>query len=112
VADPTDAKTLKTALGTLARTNKKESPGTIELRLTAPGSPGTPPSIRVSNSPDSGISRLPPETIQKVVRASYGKLKACYEQGLKQNPNLGLVFPNPEGVKVDVVYPIQFSPKD
>ena len=31
---------------------------------------------------------LPPDQISKVVRASAGTLRACYEKGLKHNPNL------------------------
>ncbi|HEY1955077.1 MAG TPA: AgmX/PglI C-terminal domain-containing protein [Polyangiaceae bacterium] len=34
------------------------------------------------------IGRLPPETIQRVVRASVGRFRACYEDGLARNPKL------------------------
>jgi hypothetical protein len=32
--------------------------------------------------------RLPPEVIQRVVRQNYGRFRACYEVGLRSNPNL------------------------
>jgi hypothetical protein len=32
--------------------------------------------------------RLPPEVIQRVVRQNFGRFKACYENGLRGNPNL------------------------
>lgn len=31
---------------------------------------------------------LPPEVIQRVVRQNYGRFRACYESGLRANPNL------------------------
>jgi hypothetical protein len=32
--------------------------------------------------------RLPPEAVQRVIRQSSGRFRACYEAGLKQNPEL------------------------
>ncbi len=32
--------------------------------------------------------RLPPEAIQRIVRANFGRFRACYEDGLKRNPAL------------------------
>ena len=32
--------------------------------------------------------RLPPEVIQRIVRQNFGRYRLCYEQGLRQNPNL------------------------
>ncbi|MBI5533049.1 MAG: AgmX/PglI C-terminal domain-containing protein [Deltaproteobacteria bacterium] len=32
--------------------------------------------------------RLPPEAIQRVVRASFGRFRFCYEKGLRANPSL------------------------
>jgi len=32
--------------------------------------------------------RLPPEAVQRVVRQSFGRMRACYEAGLKENPGL------------------------
>ncbi|MBI5535802.1 MAG: AgmX/PglI C-terminal domain-containing protein [Deltaproteobacteria bacterium] len=36
--------------------------------------------------PEGG--RLPPETIQRIVRGSYGRYRACYQSALKYNPSL------------------------
>lgn len=32
--------------------------------------------------------RLPPETIQRIVRQNFGRFRLCYENGLRNNPNL------------------------
>ncbi len=32
--------------------------------------------------------RLPPETIQRIVRRNFGRVRACYEDGLRTNPAL------------------------
>jgi hypothetical protein len=32
--------------------------------------------------------RLPPETIQRIVRESFGRFRACYEEGLTRSPSL------------------------
>ena len=32
--------------------------------------------------------RLPPEAIQRIVRANFGRFRACYQDGLKRNPAL------------------------
>ena len=32
--------------------------------------------------------RLPPEAIQRVIRQSFGRLRACYERGLQRSPDL------------------------
>jgi pSer/pThr/pTyr-binding forkhead associated (FHA) protein len=45
-----------------------------------------PPRVRVTDTQVSG--RLPPEAIQRVVRMSHGRFRACYEGGLRSNPNL------------------------
>lgn len=40
---------------------------------------------------EGGVSvngRLPPESIQRIVRQSFGRLRACYERGLQRNPDL------------------------
>ena len=36
----------------------------------------------------SALGRLPPETIQRVVRQSFGRFRICYEQSLRMQPNL------------------------
>jgi hypothetical protein len=33
--------------------------------------------------------KLAPEIVQRVIRAAYGRMRACYEDGLKRSPNLG-----------------------
>ena len=30
--------------------------------------------------------RLPPEVVQRIIRANFGRFRRCYEQGLKKNP--------------------------
>jgi outer membrane biosynthesis protein TonB len=42
--------------------------------------------VRVGATSVNG--RLPPEVIQRVVRQNQGRFRACYEDGLKRNPNL------------------------
>ena len=34
------------------------------------------------------VGRLPAETIQRIVRANFGRFRACYENGLRGNPGL------------------------
>jgi hypothetical protein len=45
--------------------------------------------------------RLAPEVIQRIVRANFGQARACYEDGLRRDPNLrGMVrvrYPDPGG---------------
>ena len=47
-----------------------------------------------TNAPEQDIpatrvaGRLPPELIQKIVRAGYGKFRVCYEHGLSRDPTL------------------------
>jgi hypothetical protein len=40
------------------------------------------------DAPTSAAGRLPPETIQSVVRAHYGRFRACYDAGLARDPRL------------------------
>jgi hypothetical protein len=63
----------------------------IGYRINEPRAPGTPPdtgttAARTGNVQVSG--KLPPETIQRVVRSEFGKIRNCYEQGLGRNPEL------------------------
>jgi hypothetical protein len=44
------------------------------------------PMVRAGETQVSG--RLPPEVIQRVVRQSYGRFRACYEEGLRDNPRI------------------------
>lgn len=45
-----------------------------------------PPQVQVGATQVSG--RLPPEVIQRVVRQNFGRFRLCYENGLRDNPNL------------------------
>jgi hypothetical protein len=45
-----------------------------------------PPQVRMGATQVSG--RLPPEVIQRIVRQNFGRFRLCYENGLRNNPNL------------------------
>ena len=45
-----------------------------------------PPSVRMGATSVSG--RLPPEVIQRIVRQNFGRFRLCFENGLRNNPNL------------------------
>ena len=45
-----------------------------------------PPRVRMGATQVSG--RLPPEVIQRIVRQNFGRFRLCYENGLRNNPNL------------------------
>lgn len=45
-----------------------------------------PPAIRMGSVTVSG--RLPPETIQGIIRRNFGRFRKCYEEGLRASPNL------------------------
>jgi hypothetical protein len=44
------------------------------------------PKIREGATSVNG--RLPPEVIQRIVRQNFGRFRLCYENGMKNNPNL------------------------
>ncbi len=44
--------------------------------------------IRPGTLAVDGQGHLPPEVIQRIVRRNFGRLRACYERGLKSNPKL------------------------
>jgi hypothetical protein len=44
------------------------------------------PTLRVGATQVNG--RLPPEVIQRIVRQNFGRFRLCYENGLRNNPNL------------------------
>jgi hypothetical protein len=44
------------------------------------------PQVRMGATTVNG--RLPPEVIQRIVRQNYGRFRLCYENGLRNNPNL------------------------
>jgi hypothetical protein len=56
------------------------------LARTGPGHVTRVPSVRPGDTKTSG--RLPAEVIQRIVRQNYGRFRACYEIGLRTNPNL------------------------
>lgn len=43
---------------------------------------------RVRNIGTQVSGRLPPEVIQRIVRQNFGRFRLCYENGLRNNPNL------------------------
>ena len=55
-------------------------------RLPRGGHQATSPSVRTSTPSTSGT--IPASIIQRIVRANYGRFRACYEDGLRQNPSL------------------------
>jgi len=50
----------------------RASPGRTAMQLESPG----------------GGGRLPPEVIQRVMRDNFGQFRVCYENGLRNCPNL------------------------
>lgn len=44
--------------------------------------------IRYGGWEHSVTGRLPPEAIQRIVRANFGRFRACYNDGLQRNPGL------------------------
>ncbi len=44
--------------------------------------------VTVKPGPSTVSGRLPPEVIQRIVRANLGRIRVCYEAGLKKNPSL------------------------
>jgi hypothetical protein len=53
---------------------------------TAAAKPAAPPKVSTGSPTVSG--RLPPEIIRRIVRQNFGRFRLCYENGLKNNPNL------------------------
>jgi len=47
-----------------------------------------PPEPTAKSSPEVMKGRLPPEEIQKVVRANFDKLRGCYDEALKKDAKL------------------------
>lgn len=44
------------------------------------------PKVRMGQTSVSG--QLPPEVVQRIVRQNFGRFRLCYENGLRNNPNL------------------------
>jgi MYXO-CTERM domain-containing protein len=47
---------------------------------------GSAPTIRQTATTVTG--KLPPEVVQRIVRQNFGRFRLCYENGLRNNPNL------------------------
>jgi hypothetical protein len=43
---------------------------------------------RIREGATSVNGRLPPEVIQRIVRQNFGRFRLCYENGMRNNPNL------------------------
>jgi hypothetical protein len=61
-------------------------PVTVTLAGDTQPSRGRGPRVRMGATSVSG--RLPPEVIQRIVRQNFGRFRLCYENGLRNNPNL------------------------
>ncbi|MFO0757018.1 MAG: VIT domain-containing protein [Byssovorax sp.] len=46
----------------------------------------SPPQVKMGKLAVSG--RLPPEVLQRITRQNFGRFRLCYENGLRNNPNL------------------------
>jgi len=76
------------SIGTIghgAGTGQGQGYGSGHGRLA--GAHATPPP-QVRGTVVEGQGRLPPEVIQRIVRQSFGRFRLCYENGLRENPNL------------------------
>ncbi|WP_437482283.1 AgmX/PglI C-terminal domain-containing protein [Sorangium sp. So ce1014] len=54
--------------------------------VNGPGHKVSAPRMRVGSPSVSG--RIPPEVIQRIVRQNFGRFRLCYENGLRNSPNL------------------------
>ncbi|WP_437952141.1 AgmX/PglI C-terminal domain-containing protein [Sorangium sp. So ce296] len=54
--------------------------------INGPGHKVSAPRMGVGSTSVSG--RLPPEVIQRIVRQNFGRFRLCYENGLRNSPNL------------------------
>lgn len=61
-------------------------PTSVTLPADTQPSRNRGPSVRMGAVSISG--RLPPEVIQRIVRQNFGRFRLCYENGLRNNPNL------------------------
>ena len=88
-ASPAAVEAAPAARSTLAPVEPFVAGGSESEVLPIPGTPGPsagPLHIRQGRTQVSG--RLPWEVIRRVVRKSYGDLRACYEAGLARSPSL------------------------
>lgn len=65
---------------------RETRPLTVTLPADTQPSRGRGPRVRMGAVSVSG--RLPPEVIQRIVRQNFGRFRLCYENGLRNNPNL------------------------
>ena len=70
----------------VAATPRDARPLTFTLPADTSPSRGRGPKVRMGAVTVSG--RLPPEVIQRIVRQNFGRFRLCYENGLRNNPNL------------------------
>ncbi|WP_438006052.1 AgmX/PglI C-terminal domain-containing protein [Sorangium sp. So ce321] len=54
----------------------------------ASGAGHKPSAPRMRTGTPSVSGRIPPEVIQRIVRQNFGRFRLCYENGLRNNPNL------------------------
>ncbi len=157
IAKDADASVLASALSAWARALREDRSSSasraeelwLSLQLSEPPELGQPLRVRLGAQQVSG--RIAPVEIQRIVRAAYGRIRACYERGLTRDAKLtgkvevrfviardgkvsqaelgptttlpdaetaacvaqvfsGLIFPQPEGGIVTVVYPLALSP--
>jgi hypothetical protein len=71
----------------IGRQQKPEDPFAGGLGGLGTGKSGKLPKLSQGATTVSG--RLPPEVIQRIVRQNFGRLRLCYENGLRKDPTLG-----------------------
>jgi hypothetical protein len=86
VADDAPFSLINGALRALTTLPIRSGRPDVQFRLGKPEVPGSPLRVRIGATSVSG--RLPPEVIQRTVRASFDTLRQCYEAGLGRDPNL------------------------
>jgi hypothetical protein len=69
-----------------ANTAAGSAAAAAEGSATAAAKPAAPPKVNAGSPTVSG--RLPPEVIRRIVRVNFGRFRLCYENGLKNNPDL------------------------
>ncbi len=79
---PAPAPTMRT----VATPVRDSRPTTVTIPEDTRPSRGRGPRVRMGAVSVSG--RLPPEVIQRIVRQNFGRFRLCYENGLRNNPNL------------------------
>lgn len=65
---------------------REARPTTVTMPADTRPIRGRGPQVRMGAVSVSG--RLPPEVIQRIVRQNFGRFRLCYENGLRNNPNL------------------------